>query len=305
MGRISRLILVTLALSAGQATGLPAQPLVLDSGATRAPVEVPSPSPGPAMAVPAVAIPYYWDPRQRPERPDISSLRVIRFLTEEDYPPLHFLTDEGKLAGFNVDLARSICDVLRLACTVQARRWETLLDALKEGRGDAVIASLRITTSLRAQVGFSQAYLKTPARFVGRLATTLEPGAKELADKSVAVLAGSAHEAYLRAFFPAAKAKAFDTLEAARRALQAGDVDVLFGDGLTLSLWLNGAEGAGCCRFVGGPYTESRYFGEGVGIATRQEDILLRRALDYGLYRVAEKGAFAELYLRYFPVSFY
>lgn len=259
-----------------------------------------------APAGPAdVRIPNYWDQRQRPEKPDLAGLRVIRFLTEDDYPPLHFATEDGKLAGFNVDLARAICDVLRVPCTVQARRWDTLLESLKEGRGDAVIASLRITPTLRASYGFSQAYLKTPARFVSRSGSTLEPGAKVLEGRTVGVVAKSAHEAYLRTYFPRTELRLFDTLEAAEQALAQGEIEWLFGDGLTLAIWLNGAEGVACCRFAGGPFTESRFFGEGVGIATRLDDAVLRRALDYALARIAEKGTFDELYLQYFPVSFY
>jgi polar amino acid transport system substrate-binding protein len=252
-----------------------------------------------------VHIPNYWDQRQRPEKPDLAGLRVIRFLTEDDYPPLHFATEDGKLAGFNVDLARAICDVLRVPCTVQARRWDTLLESLKEGRGDAVIASLRITPTLRASYGFSQAYLKTPARFVSRSGNPLEPGAPVLEGRTVGVVGKSAHEAYLRTYFPRTDLRLFDTLEAAEQALAQGEIEWLFGDGLTLAIWLNGADGAGCCRFAGGPYTESRFFGEGVGIATRPDDAVLRRALDYALVRIAEKGTFDELYLQYFPVSFY
>ena len=65
-----------------------------------------------------VAIPHLFDPRRRPEAPDLSGLRVIRVLTEDDYPPLHFATEDGGLAGFNVDLARALCDELKVACTV-------------------------------------------------------------------------------------------------------------------------------------------------------------------------------------------
>jgi polar amino acid transport system substrate-binding protein len=276
-------------------------------GPLRAAQDSSPPAPAPSAQGPAepVRIPNYWDPRQRPERPDVAGLRVIRFLTEDDYPPLHFATEDGKLAGFNIDLARAICDVLRVPCTVQARRWDTLLESLKEGRGDAVIASLRITPTLRASYGFSQAYLRTPARFVGKATGPRDIDAGALGDRTVGVVASSAHEAYLKTFAPAAKLRTFDTLEATEGALERGEIDLLFGDGLTLSLWLNGASGSACCRFVGGPYTESRFFGEGVGIATRPDDALLRRALDYALLRVAEKGVFDELYLQYFPVSFY
>src|SRR5450759_1439573 len=56
------------------------------------------------------AVPGFWDPRRRPDRPDLSRLTVIRFLTETDYPPFNFTGPDGNPAGFNVDLAR-ICGV--------------------------------------------------------------------------------------------------------------------------------------------------------------------------------------------------
>ena len=34
---------------------------------------------------------------------------IIRFVTDNDYPPFNYLDDEGTLAGFNVDIARAIC----------------------------------------------------------------------------------------------------------------------------------------------------------------------------------------------------
>ena len=76
------------------------------------------------------AVPGFWDPRRRPDRPDLSRLTVIRFLTETDYPPFNFTGPDGNPAGFNVDLARMICDEIKVTCTVQMRRFETLLDAI-------------------------------------------------------------------------------------------------------------------------------------------------------------------------------
>src|SRR5476651_889506 len=32
------------------------------------------------------AVPGFWDPRRRPDRPDLSRLTVIHFLTKTDYP---------------------------------------------------------------------------------------------------------------------------------------------------------------------------------------------------------------------------
>jgi polar amino acid transport system substrate-binding protein len=252
-----------------------------------------------------VFIPHFWEPSLRLDKPDASGLRVIRFLTDDDYPPMNFQTDDGKLAGFNVDLARALCDVLNVACTVQARRWDTLLDALRESRGDAVIASIRSTPQLRGEFAFTAPYLRTPARFVARSDSLVQPSPEALAGRSVAVVGGSAHEAYLRTFFPKALLKPYSDLAQAREALLAKEAELLFADGLTMAVWLNGSEAAECCSFAGGPYSESRFFGEGVSIVLRRDEPALRKALDYALKRVSEKGIYAELYLRYFPVGFY
>ena len=56
-------------------------------------------------------------------------------------------------------------------------------------------------------------------------------------------------------------------------------------------------------RIPGGPFVESRYFGEGIGIAVRKGNDLLRHALNWALFRIWEKGRFTDLWLRYFSIS--
>ena len=81
------------------------------------------------------------------------------------------------------------------------------------------------------------------------------------------------------------------------------EVDLLFGDGISLAFWLNGTESGNCCAFRGGPFLESRYFGEGVGIAVRRGNDPLRQGFNWALFRLWEKGRFSDLWLRYFPIS--
>lgn len=68
-------------------------------------------------------------------------------------------------------------------------------------------------------------------------------------------------------------------------------------------LRLQSEAAAGCCGFVGGPYLDETYFGEGMAIAVRPEDGDLRRALDAALQAIQADGRYGELYLRYFPIS--
>ena len=250
------------------------------------------------------AVPGFWDPRRRPERPDLSRLTVIRFLTETDYPPFNFTGPDGNPAGFNVDLARAICDEIKVTCTIQMRRFETLLDALTSNKGDAIIASMAVTPQLRTRADFSDPYYRAPARFVSRKDAVLPDVRPEyLEGKKVGAVAGSAHEAYLKAMFTDAEIKSYPDSDALRAALRRGDVDYIFGDGISLAFWVNGTDSGDCCAFSGGPFVESRYFGEGIGIAVRKGNDLLRQALNWALFRVWEKGHYTDLWLRYFSVS--
>ncbi|MBV9348029.1 MAG: transporter substrate-binding domain-containing protein, partial [Pseudolabrys sp.] len=125
----------------------------------------------------------------------------------------------------------------------------------------------------------------------------------DLEGKKVGVVGGTAHEAYLRALFTEIEIVTFPGADDARAALRRGEVDLIFGDGIALSFWLNGTDSAGCCVFRGGPFLESRFFGEGVGIAVRKGNDIMRQAMNWALFRVWEKGKFTDLWLRYFPIN--
>jgi polar amino acid transport system substrate-binding protein len=281
--------------------GLVCLTVLCAAGLGTAAAQAPSPN---QKALQPTTVPSFWDPRRRPERPDISRINLIRFITEVDYPPFDYAGADGNPTGFNVDLARLICEELKVACTIQMRRFDTLIDTLNENRGDAAIASMSVTAETRKRVDFSDPYYRPVSRFVVRRDAGVDDSNPEhLEAKKIAVVAQTAQEAYLRALFTEAEVRPYATAEAAREALLRREVDLMFGDGFALSFWLNGTESANCCKFVGGPYSESRYFGEGIGIAVKRGNDTMRQAFNWALFRLWEKGLFTDLWLRYFPIS--
>lgn len=251
-------------------------------------------------------VPNFWDPKARATRPPPGAVGAIRFVTTDDFPPFNFLDANGRLTGFNVDLARAICDKLSVPCTIQARPWDDLVDSVAEGRADAEIGGIAITPATRERLAFSDVYLRVPARFaVRRGPTDLEVSAAGLRNRTVAVVGNSAQEAYLKAFFPAAKIAPFASVEEAEAALKKGEADLYFGDALQLSFWLESEAAGECCAFAGGPYLESRFFGLGFAIGVAPKSADLRHALNSALETVYSSGTYSELYLRYFPEGFF
>ena len=258
------------------------------------------------LALPAAAqevtVPNFWDPTVRQERPDAAEIGRIRFLTTEDFPPFNFLDRRGVLIGFNVDLARAICGVLKVECLIQYRPFDTLRSALLAGEGDAVIAGLARTED-GEDLLFTRAYLKIPARFVARRDSSFDPAEAERG--FVGTVCGSAHQAYLGDHFGDLIVPCYSSLSLALGELKEGRLDAVFADALRLSFWLHGRESEACCAFASGPYLDDRYFGAGLAIALRPDDRQLRAALDYALREIYRQGTYEELYLRYFPVSLY
>jgi polar amino acid transport system substrate-binding protein len=228
---------------------------------------------------------------------------AIRFLTESDFPPFNYYDEDNLLTGFNVDVARAICLELDVACDIQVRPWSALLPALARGEAEAVIASHRMTPNVLKVVDFTDPYYFTPARFAGKRGTgQVEITPEGLEAKRIAVAKGTAHEAYLRAFFRDSQIRVYETVELARDALVTGGADFLFDDGISLAFWLNGTASKACCEFKGGPFAEPKYFGDGIGIAIKRDDAELKAMINTALKRLRESGRYEELLLRYFPL---
>ena len=251
-------------------------------------------------------VPDVWQGAALRPKPDLKGLQKLRFVTDSDYPPFHYFDEEGVLTGFNVDLAKSLCEALNVECEVRAVDWDELFISLDNGEADTAIASIRISEESLSKADFTERYYATPARFIAKKDNALKDIIPEtLSEKKIGVVKGTGHEAYLKQFFPDATLVEFDTAEGAQAALKKGDVEFVFGDGIGLTFWLNGVTSDGCCEFRGGPYLDAKFFGEGVGIAVRKGNRQLTEILDYALEQVHASGRYEELFLRYFPMSFF
>jgi len=258
---------------------------------------------GLAVSAFAQALPYHTDPNAREEQPDLSLVPAIRFLTTADFPPFNYRDSNGALIGFHIDLAKSICDQLAVACTVQAWPWDQVTDALADNQGDALIAGLALNDITAEQFDFSSIYLMLPARFVARRGATPEIDPMALAGTSVAVRAGSAHARYLETYFPDTAQTPFETEILGLEAVRDGEADLFFGDAMRAAYWLN--QNLDCCAFAGEAYFSPDYFGPGFTVAVPAGRGAVREAINYALSRLKRDGKLDELYLRWFPISFY
>ncbi|KAB2681950.1 MULTISPECIES: transporter substrate-binding domain-containing protein [Brucella/Ochrobactrum group] len=252
--------------------------------------------------------PSFINQKERLPLPSLQALTRLRFITTVDFPPFNMLGDQGQLSGYNVDLAKALCRQLGVddICQIEAVPWNELEERLLGGQAEAILAGWKPTEANREQFAYSRSYMRLPARFATTIAGAFnDDPVTATKGKNVGVIAGTAHEQLLKSYFPQAVAKTYPDEALMLADLKSGKIGTVFHDGMSLSVWLNSPEGHACCTFAGGPYLAPQYLGSGLSIAVAQKNTPLVSAFDNALQALQQKGTLTELYLRYFPNSFY
>ena len=101
--------------------------------------------------------------------------KKIRIGVEGAYPPFSQTTPDGKLEGFDIDIAYALGKAMGAEVTLVAQDWDGNIPALMARKYDAIIASMSITEERKKKVAFSNKYYNTPAKFVCKKGTTCLP----------------------------------------------------------------------------------------------------------------------------------
>jgi polar amino acid transport system substrate-binding protein len=232
----------------------------------------------------------------------------LQFIAALDNPPFSFLDGSSRLNGFSVYLARAICEEMNYSnsCTISGRLSSDIDMELEADTANIVISKAAASPKARENYQFTKPILRIPARFAGRKAGANQLNfLKSLPDAKIGVAANSAHERMLRSYFPEAEATGYASNTLLLKDLKDGKIDLAFASGIDLANWLASAEGSDCCIFAGGPYYSSHFLGEGVRFAVPIASGNLVTQIDSALVSLQLKGRIEELFLRFFPISFY
>ena len=82
----------------------------------------------------------------------------IRIGTEGAYPPWNSKDESGKLIGFEVELAWTLCRYIGEQCTIVEQDWDGMIPALIMRKFDAIMAGMSITAERQKAISFSQGY---------------------------------------------------------------------------------------------------------------------------------------------------
>ena len=134
---------------------------------------------------------------------------------------------DGELLGFEVDVARQLAADMGVKAQIFSYDVDRLVPALEAGDIDIIAAGLTITPERALHVNFSNPYAESGiglATHVERTTSVTDIQALDIDTITIAAVEGSVGVQLARRLWPRARVQTFQSVEAASRALVAGDV---------------------------------------------------------------------------------
>lgn len=234
-----------------------------------------------------------------------ADMKQIRIGVEGAYPPFSEKTADGELIGFDIDIAKALCEKMNAECELVEQDWDGIIPALLAKKYDAIVASMSITEERKKRVDFSNKYYNTPARFAAKDGAFADDKPETLAGKTIGVQRGTIHDDFITNEYPDSDIKRYGTQEEAYLDLTAGRLDAIAADSLAISDGFLKTDAGKGYSFFGVPHNEVKYFGEGAGIAVRKGEDDLREAFNKAIMEIRADGTYEEIQAKYFDFDIY
>jgi octopine/nopaline transport system substrate-binding protein len=252
----------------------------------------------------------------------------IRIGTEGAYPPWNSKDASGKLIGFEVELAWSLCRYMERQCEIVEQDWDGMIPALLMRKFDAIMAGMSITAERQKTITFSQGYADEVAQLAVMKGSSLEGmdtpsginlslGGSDvnkalktltgaLAGKTVCVQTATIHQNFLDSGdVGAVNVRTYKTQDEVNLDLASGRCDAALAAAVAFTDY---AEKSGKSVVLVGPTFSGGAFGNGVGVGIRQggddtigkRDAELLKAFNKAIDEARKDGVISKLAIKHF-----
>ena len=244
----------------------------------------------------------------------------IKIGTEGAYPPWNSKNEAGKLIGFEVELAYTLCRYIGEQCTIVEQDWDGMIPALIMRKFDAIMAGMSITAERQKAISFSQGYADEVASLAVMKGSSLEgldtpaginltkpnSDAKKalktltaaLAGKTVCVQTATIHQNFLDSGdVGKVNVRTYKTQDEVNLDLAAGRCDAALAAAVAFSDY---AEKSGKPVVLTGPTFSGGAFGNGVGVGIRKDDTELLNKFNRAIDQARKNGDISRIATKWF-----
>ena len=209
----------------------------------------------------------------------------LRIAFDVPYEPFEYKDENGKLTGFEVELAEAMCKEMDANCDFVIQAWDGMIPGLLARKFDLIMSSMSITPERAERVLFSEPYYNTPGGWFARDGFSTDVTDMDaMKGKVVGVQRGTTMDTYVTENMGGiVTIKRYTTADDMVLDLEGERLDVVFVDypvGEQTILSKDGFK----------EVSEPVKLGEGVGVAMRKRDKELAEEVNAALATLKENG---------------
>ena len=213
---------------------------------------------------------------------------------DTEFPPMGFIDESGEIVGFDIDLAKEVCDRLGVELVLQPVDWDEKENYLYGGAIDCIWNGFSVTPERAAEMNLSDPYLKNTLIFVVTEQSTIK-NMSDLKGKTVGVQSGSSakealEESYLA---PDINIRYFDDNLEMTDELKNNSIDAAFLDSIMAYYFLLSENE----KYYVLPDSLGE---EEIAVAFRNDDYSLRNKVQEILSEMKSDGTLAEISKKWF-----
>lgn len=229
---------------------------------------------------------------------DVNELRVGM---DPTYEPFEYKTPDGKLVGFEVDIANALCVELKKRCVFVESSWTGIIPSLLANKYDVILSSLGMTEERQKTIAFTNQYYRSPSRVIVKRGSGIDGSVASLKGKRIGVLKGSAQETYANKVYAKSGSTVvgYATTQDSYLDMTSGRLDALVANVLEVKPALLDKPEGKSFEFAGTDLIDPAVFA-GVGGGLRKEDVKLKEELNAAIQTIQKNGTYSKIAAKYF-----
>ncbi len=232
----------------------------------------------------------------------------VRIGTDGGYRPWSGTTPAGELEGFDIELAKAVCEEMQRTCRFTSQPWEGMIPALEQGKYDILVGGISITPQRAKRLSFTQSYGNLPINVAAKKEAGLNgsadwPSLKQtLKNKVIGVQSGTQSQKFVDTELKGeVDVRLYDNQDSLNLDLLAGRIDAAVA-GRSPWIDLTRTENGKAVEVLSPDldFQDFPYLGIGVGGLLRKNETDLLKDWDKALCSLKEKGVVSEISQKWF-----
>jgi lysine-arginine-ornithine-binding protein len=222
----------------------------------------------------------------------------IIIATEGAYSPFNYVNAKGDLEGFDVDIAKALCEAMKADCTLVTQDWDGIIPALLAKKFDAIVASMAVTEKRKKAIAFTKPYYYSVASYVVRNESNFPDKVEALTGKTIGVQRATIHEGTIKEMYSdKVTIKTYDTNENCILDLKNKRLDAMIASRPLMAYYIKHNPEAGFAFLLG------MYNPVEAGIGLRHQDTELLEKFNAALDTIVQNGTYDKISNKWFGES--